>query len=324
MRFTPILGRFKPGKPFTDATAMVRQMMQSGMPLQPLRPMEATQAGHFIASTFKNAAGGRPYKLYIPSTYHGQTVPLVVMLHGCTQSPDDFAAGTRMNEAAEAEACLVAYPAQTSQANMQRCWNWFNEADQRRGHGEPAIIAGITQEIMATYAVDPSRVYVAGLSAGGAQAAIMADAYPELYAAVCVHSGLACGAAKDISSAISMMRSGGRVAHRSSGPKVPTIVFHGDVDSTVHPSNSDEIIAQVAGPGQRTRVEQGHAPTGHAYRRTLTYDANGRVIAEQWLIAGGNHGWSGGSPAGSFTDPAGPDATREMLRFFLEHPRANG
>jgi poly(3-hydroxybutyrate) depolymerase len=186
MRFTPILGRFKPGKPFTDATAMVRQMMQSGMPLQPLRPMEATQAGHFIASTFKNAAGGRPYKLYIPSTYHGQTVPLVVMLHGCTQSPDDFAAGTRMNEAAEAEACLVAYPAQTSQANMQRCWNWFNEADQRRGHGEPAIIAGITQEIMATYAVDPSRVYVAGLSAGGAQAAIMADAYPELYAAVCI------------------------------------------------------------------------------------------------------------------------------------------
>jgi poly(hydroxyalkanoate) depolymerase family esterase len=311
-----------------NATSLVERLMQSGgvqahgrMPVMP-QP-ESLAPGHFLARDYSGAAGSRPYKLYVPTGYHGQAVPLIVMLHGCTQSPDDFAAGTRMNQAAEAATCLVAYPGQTQKANMQRCWNWFNEADQGRGHGEPAIIAGITRDIMQTYKVDPARVFVAGLSAGGAQAAIMANAYPDLYAAAGVHSGLACGAAADMPSAMQAMRAGSqaRGTRRATGTVVPTIVFHGDRDTTVSPVNGDQVISDISGAGLRTRVERGQAPGGHAYTRTLSSDTDGRVVAEQWLVSGGAHAWFGGSPAGSYTDPQGPDATREMLRFFLEHPK---
>ena len=296
--------------------------------LSPAAPRVPVPDGaQFLAATFSNEVGSRPYKLYVPSGYHsGRPVPLVVMLHGCTQSPDDFAAGTRMNEAAEEHTCLVVYPGQTASANMQKCWNWFSEGDQHRGQGEPSLIAGITRQVMRDYAVDPRRVYVAGLSAGGAAAAIMGDAYPDLFAAIGVHSGLACGAARDLPSAFAAMQGGGvagATAARSRAPRriVPAIVFHGDRDSTVNPRNADAVVAQSSQAAVLSKdVEQGRASGGHAYSRTLSTDATGRTVIEQWIVHGAGHAWFGGSTAGSYTDPRGPDATREMLRFFLEHP----
>ncbi|HJS88149.1 MAG TPA: PHB depolymerase family esterase [Acetobacteraceae bacterium] len=293
-------------------------------------PVAVPEGARFLAASFSNPAGSRPYKLYVPSGYHGQPVPLIVMLHGCTQSPDDFAAGTRMNTAAEEHTCLVVYPGQIAAANPQKCWNWFSEADQQREGGEPSLIAGITRQVMRDYAVDPQRVYVAGLSAGGAAAAVMGETYPDLYAAIGVHSGLACGAARDVPSATAAMRQGsGSTMHRRGGASrsearrrvVPAIVFHGDRDSTVNPRNGDEVVTQSARAATlRRHMQEGQIPGGHAYSRTLHVGADGRTVVEQWVVHGAGHAWFGGSPAGSYTDPCGPDATQEMLRFFLEHP----
>jgi poly(hydroxyalkanoate) depolymerase family esterase len=275
----------------------------------------------FIEGTFSNAAGSRTYKLFIPSRSQGLPLPLVVMLHGCTQSPDDFAAGTRMNFLAEEQNCFVVYPEQPSGANQAKCWNWFRTGDQRRGGGEPSLIAGITRQIMRDYSIDPKRVYVAGLSAGGAAAATMGATYADLYASVGIHSGLACGAASDLPSAFVAMRQGnGSEAFGKAGSPVPTIVFHGDRDTTVHPNNGDRILEQsVKATSPTAKVLRGRVPHGHAYTRTILTDGGGHAISEHWNIHGAGHAWSGGSPAGSYTDPRGPDATREMLRFFLEH-----
>jgi poly(hydroxyalkanoate) depolymerase family esterase len=266
----------------------------------------------FIAGTFSNAAGSRTYKLFIPSRSRRQQLPLIIMLHGCTQSPDDFAAGTRMNFLAEERNCFVVYPEQPSGANQSKCWNWFRTGDQRRGGGEPSLIAGITRQVMRDHAIDPKRVYVAGLSAGGAAAAIMGATYPDLYASVGIHSGLACGAASDLPSAFVAMRQGGGSKAIADGkPSVPTIVFHGDRDTTVHPNNGDRIIEQSAqATSPTTKVLRGRVPDGHAYRRTVLTDGDGRAISEHWNVHDAGHAWSGGSPAGSYTDPRGPDATR--------------
>ena len=296
-------------------------------------PDALPDGARFLAGSYSNQAGSRAYKLYVPSTFHGQTLPLVVMLHGCTQSPDDFAAGTRMNELAEEHGCLVAYPAQAAAANISKCWNWFKAEDQQRDAGEPSLIAGITRQIMTEYPVDPQRVYIAGLSAGGAAAAVMATTYPDLYAAVGVHSGLAAGAAKDMPSAFAAMQGGATTAPLHSyrrtdgeeGRMVPTIVFHGDQDRTVNPRNGDQVIAQARsaasdGLQATATAQQGQAAGGRSYRRTTHADAAGQAMLEHWVIQGAGHAWAGGSPAGSYTDPQGPDASREMLRFFLEHP----
>lgn len=277
----------------------------------------------FATLSHSGVGGTRAYKLYVPANPGDGPRPLVVMLHGCTQSPDDFAAGTRMNAFAERHGILVAYPEQPASANAQRCWNWFKPDDQRRDQGEPALIAGITRRIMRDHRVDPERVYIAGLSAGGAAAAIMAAAYPDLYAAVGVHSGLPAGAAHDLPSALAAMRQGGghgRRAAERGARAVPTIVFHGDRDSVVHPRNGDDVTAQAtaAKTGLRSELKQGQAPGGHAYSRSVHRDPEGRALCEQWTIHGAGHAWAGGSPAGSYTDPQGPDATAEMLRFFLE------
>ena len=276
----------------------------------------------FIERTYSSPAGSRTYRLFIPSRYREQPLPLVVMLHGCTQSPDDFAAGTRMNVLAEEQNCFVAYPAQPRQANQAKCWNWFRKGDQQRGRGEPSLIAGITRQIMDDYSVDRKRVYVGGLSAGAAAAAIMGATYNDVYAAIGIHSGLACGAATDLPSALVAMRQGGSDTKVVSGdrPAVPAIVFHGDRDTTVHPNNGGQILEQSLGMmDTQKKVHRGQVPGGHAYTRTILSDGSGRGMLEHWNIHGAGHAWSGGSPAGSYTDPRGPDATREMLRFFLEH-----
>jgi poly(hydroxyalkanoate) depolymerase family esterase len=280
------------------------------------------EGARFIERTYSSLAGSRAYRLFIPSRYRARPLPLVVMLHGCTQSPDDFAAGTRMNFIAEEQDCFVVYPAQPSQANQAKCWNWFRTADQQRGRGEPSLIAGITRQIMDDYLIDRKRVYVGGLSAGAAAAAIMGATYDDLYAAIGIHSGLACGVATDLPSALVAMRQGGsgRKVVFGDRPPVPTIVFHGDRDTTVHPNNGDQILEQsVRTISTQRKVHRGQVPGGHAYTRTILSDASGRGMLEHWNIHGAGHAWSGGSPAGSYTDPRGPDATREMLRFFLEH-----
>lgn len=294
-----------------------REIGSGEMPPSPASAREE----RFLAGTFGSGRAQRAYKLYVPPQAGDAPLPLVVMLHGCTQDPDDFAAGTRMNEAARELGCFVLYPAQTAQANPQRCWNWFKHSHQERGRGEPALIAAMTREVMAHHAVDASRVYVAGLSAGGAMAAILGAEYPDVFAAVGVHSGLAAGVAKDLPSALAAMRSGGE--GNSAGARgVPTIVFHGDADGTVHPHNGQHVIAASMGDAQAAPESGRHrAGAGRSYTRHVHRGADGEVRAEHWVVHGSGHAWSGGSRAGSYTDASGPDATREMLRFFLAHPR---
>ena len=148
----------------------------------------------------------------------------------------------------------------------------------------------------------------------------MGATYPDLFAAVGVHSGLACGAASDLPSAFAAMGGSGATRPRGEGPLAPTIVFHGDADRIVNPVNGDQIFAQA---GQRaaasTVVTRGETPGGMAYTRKVQFDAAGKEVLEQWVLHGAGHAWSGGSLSGSFTDPRGPDASREMMRFFLKH-----
>lgn len=248
------------------------------------------------------------------------------MLHGCTQNPEDFAAGTRMNVLADKQPCFVVYPEQPESANPMKCWNWFNAHDQQRDRGEPSIIAGITHEVMKTYHIDEKRVFVAGLSAGGAMAITMAATHPELYAAVGVSAGMPYRSAQNMFSAMTAMRNGAATTKPLDGKAIPIIVFHGDQDSTVHPENGEQIISQwmrsMPGPMLSSQPPEEALANGRAYTRTKYLDAAGELAAEHWLVKGGGHAWFGGSPRGSYSDRKGPDASKEMLRFFLHRTRA--
>ena len=288
-------------------------------------------ADKFTNGSHTHATLTRGYKLYVPTPSTGQARPLVVMLHGCTQNPDDFALGTGMNERAREQGFCVLYPEQSQAANPQRCWNWFKHNHQCRGSGEPALIASMTQAIIKEHDIDPRRVFIAGLSAGGAMAAIVADAYPEIFAAAGVHSGLPNGAASNVGEALAVMSSGqsGNGMSSTQATKlpqrlVPTIVFHGDQDRTVHPRNGEQVIASALGSSSAAspRVTQGVSPNGRRYTSATHHGDTGKVLAEHWLVHGAGHAWSGGHAKGSYTDATGPDATAEMLRFFFEHPLA--
>lgn len=327
-----------------DVLPVKRRQADSAVPTPYEVNAKKSQVGaRFSAGSYSADGGSRNYKLFEPSVAaEGRLLPMVLMLHGCTQDPDDFSSGTRMNELAEESGFWVLYPAQAPRSNVSKCWNWFVPADQRRGHGEPALLAGLTQQIMATHRVDPDRVYVAGLSAGGAMAAILGHEYPELFAAVGVHSGLPPGAAHDVASAFGAMQNGAAPMAAKTGAasnrrpvSPPTIVFHGDRDNTVHPSNGERVVEAAIDAGSavierqstEARAEtQDAAGVAPARRFTRTVYAGAQASsasrAELWVVHGAGHAWSGGSHSGTYTDPSGPDATREMFRFFLEHPHA--
>ena len=295
--------------------------------------VEIDRAEAFISGSHTHAGLTRDYKLYVPPAPAGHALPLVVMLHGCTQDSDDFAAGTEMNTQAREQGFFVLYPAQSQDGNAQRCWNWFARAHQQRGSGEPALLADMTQSIAKRFAIDAQRVYIAGLSAGGAMADIVASAYPEIYAAVGIHSGLPRGAASNVADAFAAMKNGqstSRLAAKASGTTVPSIVFHGDADHTVHPKNGEQVITALLHgvDSNEPCVEQATASAsasgGRSYTRTIYRATDGDTLAEHWLVKGAGHAWSGGSAKGTYTDATGPNATNEMLRFFFAHPRRNG
>jgi poly(hydroxyalkanoate) depolymerase family esterase len=282
-------------------------------------------AGRTQRLRYSGPAGSRDFELYIPAGHAGMSVPLLVMLHGGHQDAADFAAGTAMNTLADRNNFLVAYPEQSRDANPNGFWNWFRPEDQTADAGEPAIIAGITAQVISGHSIDPARVYLAGLSAGGAMAAVLAVTHPDLFAAVGVHSGVPYLAARDPMSAFAAM-SIGAGAHVAGGPAA-LIVFHGDSDGVVSVANADRLIAARLAVQSQTSLTPVQSTTTHPgtsdarpYSRTTYTDAAGTVIAETWIVKGGGHAWFGGNPAGSFIDPLGPDASAEMVRFFLEHP----
>ena len=305
------------------------------MPMSPTRGAaaqasapSASEPGRFERVAFTHHGVSHSYMLYTPQTpAPAGGRPLVMMLHGCTQDAHDFARGTRMNATAEAAGALVLYPTQSQSANPNGCWNWFRPEDQQAGSGEPAFLLAMVQNAVGAQAVDAKRVYVAGLSAGGAMAAVLAQQYPSVFAAVGVHSGLPAGAATTTMGALSAMKSGAKgwraPVAKDGARTVPMIVLHGDADMTVHKRNAEQLLQSgVAGLATTVQTkEEGVSGDGQRYTRTCVIEtsATDKVVAEHWVLHGAGHAWSGGDARGSYANTQGVNASAEMLRFFLEH-----
>lgn len=298
--------------PLSAMTDMLNRQARPA-PLAPLVP-----GASFKADRFTCAAGGRDYLTYVPASAGNGATGLVVMLHGCTQTHADFAAGTGMNALAEQHGLVAVYPQQSRGDNAQSCWNWFSPADQQRARGEPAILAGITTHVAKAHGIPASGTFVAGLSAGAAMAVILGQTYPDLFAAVGTHAGLAYGSARDLPSAFAAMAGNVTDPQRPVQP-TPTIIFQGSADNTVSPANADRIASDVlkAGPELTLFDTATGQQNGRNFVCETTTTGDGAVLLEYWKIDGLGHAWSGGNPAGSYTDPAGPDASAEMVRFFM-------
>jgi poly(hydroxyalkanoate) depolymerase family esterase len=315
--------------------------------LQVLPKARADSSGIWQQYTYNGPAGSRPYFVYTPANYHvGSAVPLMVMLHGCTQTPADFAAGTQMDQLADQKQFVVVYPQQTSTYNQEKCWNWFDSADQSRGSGEPAIIAGIVQAVEQTtsqWTIDTHHIYAAGLSAGAAMTVILGATYPDIFAAIGVQSGLEYQAATSSTDAYTALRQGGpdparqgQAAYNAMGSAarvVPTITFHGTSDYLVYPINGEQVVRQWmqtdhlashnaynASFNSPTSTTNGQVAGGHSYSVYTWNDSNGNEVQEYWLVNGMGHDWSGGSSSGTYTDPQGPGATQAIYNFFMGHP----
>jgi poly(hydroxyalkanoate) depolymerase family esterase len=283
------------------------------------RPAPDASDGRFRTRSFRNPAGSLTYKLYVPADHAGRELALVMMLHGCTQDPDDFARGTRMNALADEFGLIVAYPHQPRSANAQGCWNWFDGRHQRRGAGEPAVLAGLAEALAGEFGIDRERVFVAGLSAGGAMADVLAATYPDVFCAAGIHSGLPHGVASDVMSAFAAMKGTARSSAQYRRTDCRTIIFHGTSDATVHPSNGETLFDRARSGGATAQeLTTETIVGGRRVTRTLLAPEAGPAICEHWVVEGGGHAWSGGDRTGSFTDASGPDASREMIRFFLE------
>jgi poly(hydroxyalkanoate) depolymerase family esterase len=311
----------KPRRPLEETVRLLREGRLHVAPLEfkarARRPQIEVPAGaKYLTRSFSSAAGTRSYRLYVPATMKDGPQGMILMLHGCSQNPDDFAAGTAMNKLAEVHDLLIVYPGQTTANNPASCWNWFRSTDQVRGQGEPAILAGMARELALEFNIGREQTFIAGLSAGGAMAMVMAETYPELFAAAGIHSGLDYKSASDVASALAAMRGSHSPSATSRFAEVPVrmIVFHGASDSTVHPSNSDRIAARVGSSMKDQALSR--TARGAGYTRT-TFGPDNAPLLEKWSVDHLGHAWSGGSAAGSFTDQRGPDASAEMVRFFL-------
>ena len=270
--------------------------------------------------------GGRSYDVYLPAGYRRRTrAPVLLLLHGCTQTPAEFADATRFTSVADRNGLLLVLPHQEGRHHPQRCWRWYEARHQHRGSGEPALLAGIVAQVLAEperWRADPRRVHVAGLSAGGAMALILAATYPDVFAGVGVHSAPPYRSATRGTQALAAMAA--RTATPGpdgAAPMPPLIVVQGTADRVVHPPNGGRVADQwlaFRGPADPGRVTRSRTDTGHTGRdwtRVRWYTARGRRVLEYWEVDGLGHAWSGGRAGGSFSDPAGPRVATAMWAF---------